>query len=198
MRPNRSGCPANGKLRSAGGPCPLNYLENRDCRVRRRARLGNLSQQGCQLNRGRQRRNWRVRAVERGQRSEPAWLRAHPGLHYFEPEKPPRTQIPRNVWDTGTAGMGDGVNYNSQRNLAKRKLAPRRGFEPQFTAPKAAVLPLDDRGMASQSDSPSSVPVSPPLPQRPLPSPPSPPSPVPFHSSPSSPYRYNEKRKAIW
>src|ERR1039457_259483 len=29
-------------------------------------------------------------------------------------------------------------------------LAPRRGFEPQFTAPKAAVLPLDDRGMASR------------------------------------------------
>src|ERR1017187_2901828 len=52
--------------------------------------------------------------------------------------------------------------------------------------------------MASQSDSPSSVPVCPPLPQRPLPSPPSPPSPVPFHSSPSSPYRYTEKRKAIW
>ncbi len=26
-------------------------------------------------------------------------------------------------------------------------LAPRHGFEPRFTAPKAAVLPLDDRGM---------------------------------------------------
>ena len=25
-------------------------------------------------------------------------------------------------------------------------LAPRHGFEPRFTAPKAAVLPLDDRG----------------------------------------------------
>src|ERR1017187_8543454 len=50
--------------------------------------LGALSQQGCQLQRGCQRRNWRVRAVERGLRSEPAWLRAHPGLHYFEPEKP--------------------------------------------------------------------------------------------------------------
>src|ERR1035438_7746255 len=77
-------------------------------------------------------------------------------------------------------------------------LAPRRGFEPQFTAPKAAVLPLDDRGMASQSDSPSSVPVCPPLPQRPLPSPPSPsvPGPLPFLAL--LPYRYNEKRKAIW
>jgi hypothetical protein len=129
MRPNRSGCPANGKLRSAGGPCPLNYLENRDCRVRRRARLGNLSQQGCQLNQRRQRRNWRVRAVERGQRSEPAWLRAYPGLHSFEPEKPTPTQIPRNVWDRGTARTGGGVNYNRQRNLAKLKLAQ---FDPDI------------------------------------------------------------------
>src|ERR1035441_9951228 len=52
-------------------------------------------------------------------------------------------------------------------------VAPRRGFEPQFTAPKAAVLPLDDRGMASRRDNPSSVPVCSPLPQRP--SPPRPP-----------------------
>ena len=26
-------------------------------------------------------------------------------------------------------------------------VAPRHGFEPRFTAPKAAVLPLDDRGI---------------------------------------------------
>src|ERR1035438_2761832 len=117
--------------------------------------MGALSQQGCQQTRTCQRKNWRVRAVERGQRSEPAWLRAHPGLHYFEPEKPARTQTPRNVWDTATAGTGAGVNYNSQRNLAKRKLAPRHGFEPRFTAPKAAVLPLDDRGI--EGDLSSSV-----------------------------------------
>src|ERR1035441_4117080 len=92
--------------------------------VRKQFRKGRLSQQGCQQTRRRQRRNWRVRAVESGQRSEPAWLRAHPGLHYFEPEKPPPMQIPRNVWDTETAGTGDGVNYNSERNLAKRRLAP--------------------------------------------------------------------------
>src|SRR5260370_25701049 len=30
--------------------------------------------------------------------------------------------------------------------LAAQDLAPRHGFEPRFTAPKAAVLPLDDRG----------------------------------------------------
>ena len=27
------------------------------------------------------------------------------------------------------------------------RVAPRHGFEPRFTAPKAAVLPLDDRGI---------------------------------------------------
>src|SRR5438309_6320642 len=33
--------------------------------------------------------------------------------------------------------------------LILRRLAPRHGFEPRFTAPKAAVLPLDDRGESS-------------------------------------------------
>jgi len=32
------------------------------------------------------------------------------------------------------------------RLTGPQKLAPRHGFEPRFTAPKAAVLPLDDRG----------------------------------------------------
>ena len=31
-------------------------------------------------------------------------------------------------------------------------VAPRHGFEPRFTAPKAAVLPLDDRGISSRWD----------------------------------------------
>src|ERR1017187_9263114 len=66
-------------------------------------------------------------------------------------------------------------------------LAPRHGFEPRFTAPKAAVLPLDDPGMVTRRDSPSSVPVRSPLPQ---------------HQRQiifaPAPYRYNEKRKAIW
>jgi hypothetical protein len=51
-----------------------------------------------------------MRAVENGVRSEPAWLRAHPGLHGFELEKPAQAQLLRNVWDTKTAGNGDGVN----------------------------------------------------------------------------------------
>jgi hypothetical protein len=32
-----------------------------------------------------------------------------------------------------------------------KSLAPRHGFEPRFTAPKAAVLPLDDRGISAGS-----------------------------------------------
>src|ERR1017187_4158733 len=37
------------------------------------------------------------------------------------------------------------------------KLAPRHGFEPRFTAPKAAVLPLDDRGKRRQTTAPLSL-----------------------------------------
>ena len=33
-----------------------------------------------------------------------------------------------------------------RNQLILNDLAPRHGFEPRFTAPKAAVLPLDDRG----------------------------------------------------
>ncbi len=66
---------------------------------------------------------------------------------------------------TECLGYGDGGNgrwrqLEQREKLSKTEnLAPRRGFEPQFTAPKAAVLPLDDRGMASRWDCLSSVPV---------------------------------------
>jgi hypothetical protein len=33
--------------------------------------------------------------------------------------------------------------------FSNKAVAPRHGFEPRFTAPKAAVLPLDDRGNGS-------------------------------------------------
>ena len=59
-----------------------------------------------------------MKAVENGVRSEPAWLRAHPGLHDFELEKPAQAQLLRNVWDTKTAGKSDGVNENGGRTLA--------------------------------------------------------------------------------
>jgi hypothetical protein len=39
------------------------------------------------------------------------------------------------------------LNETGPLKSALGGLAPRHGFEPRFTAPKAAVLPLDDRGM---------------------------------------------------
>src|SRR5713101_6388435 len=38
---------------------------------------------------------------------------------------------------------------------AETGMAPRHGFEPRFTAPKAAVLPLDDRGSKGGKRSPT-------------------------------------------
>ena len=40
-----------------------------------------------------------------------------------------------------------------RNQLILNDLAPRHGFEPRFTAPKAAVLPLDDRGKIDSSQS---------------------------------------------
>ena len=39
-------------------------------------------------------------------------------------------------------------------NAETKAVAPRHGFEPRFTAPKAAVLPLDDRGKWMRRDLP--------------------------------------------
>lgn len=99
---------------------------NRYSREFETVQSGCLSQSGCQLKPTRQRRNWRVRAVERGPRSEPAWLRELPGRAHFEPEKLPGTQIRRNVWDRSAAGKGDGVNDLSARKLRFWKVAPQK------------------------------------------------------------------------
>ena len=58
------------------------------------------------------------------------------------------------------------VKLNHCAGSTYRTLAPRHGFEPRFTAPKAAVLPLDDRGIASRRDCSPSVTVCSPPPQR--------------------------------
>ena len=50
----------------------------------------------------------------------------------------------------GIAGRSRGSPMLSTKlpfQFATEGLAPRHGFEPRFTAPKAAVLPLDDRGI---------------------------------------------------
>jgi hypothetical protein len=127
----------SGRRRHSRLPSPILRQLKASSKTRK---LGSLSQQGCQLNRVRQRRNWRVRAVERGQRSEPAWLSAHPGLRYFEPENSAPTQIPRNVWDTETAGTAGGVNYNSERNLAKLKLAQSPPDKLRFTDNRKSLI----------------------------------------------------------
>lgn len=62
--------------------------------------------------------------VERGQRSEPAWLREHPGWTHFEREKPPGTQMSRNVWEMETARTRDCVNEIEARKLPSGMVAP--------------------------------------------------------------------------
>src|SRR5260370_14941150 len=45
-------------------------------------------------------------------------------------------------------GGGFQAAVHTGLGAALRRLAPRHGFEPRFRAAKAAVLPLDDRGMS--------------------------------------------------
>ncbi len=61
-------------------------------------------------------------------------------------ECPARKNV-RNVADTGAPERRRCCQRNAPPGVGgERNLAPRHGFEPRFTAPKAAVLPLDDRG----------------------------------------------------
>ena len=53
----------------------------------------------------------------------------------------------RNVADTGSCGDWRSCQDNGRGIWCAHGVAPRHGFEPRFTAPKAAVLPLDDRGI---------------------------------------------------
>ena len=50
---------------------------------------------------------------------------------------------------------GARVKLNRCPGSTDRTVAPRHGFEPRFTAPKAAVLPLDDRGLGGMTRSTS-------------------------------------------
>ena len=52
----------------------------------------------------------------------------------------------RSVGDTGGKRKSAAVNKTRPRSWGGDGLAPRQRFELRFTAPKAAVLPLDDRG----------------------------------------------------
>jgi hypothetical protein len=55
---------------------------------------------------------------------------------------------------------GGAVNKKREK-VRDEVLAPRHGFEPRFTAPKAAVLPLDDRGIGKLFSSVASRPLQP-------------------------------------
>ena len=81
---------------------------------------------------------------------EPWGFGLHPSDSAFETERTAHRKYLQNVWDTGGSKKALlSTKTGLEVGIAKR-LAPRHGFEPRFTAPKAAVLPLDDRGMAAQ------------------------------------------------
>ena len=53
--------------------------------------------------------------------------------------------------DSNPRAMGQRVSRSGILMESTQKgVAPRHGFEPRFTAPKAAVLPLDDRGVSGR------------------------------------------------
>jgi hypothetical protein len=52
---------------------------------------------------------------------------------------------------TGRPVLPDSPLNNELRQFVRIQVAPRHGFEPRFTAPKAAVLPLDDRGKCGKA-----------------------------------------------
>ena len=88
------------------------------------------------------------------------WTPGNPSLQLSKPQ-PPSTREMLGI--TATRGSA-AVNENSQTIQGRGTVAPRHGFEPRFTAPKAAVLPLDDRGMRGKMLTPTSLalPVQPP------------------------------------
>ena len=102
---------------------------------------------GCQQTLPVNRRNRRIRKRKRGVRPEPWGLAAHPhdaSLPTGENARRGKTygMLRIRTWET----RGAAVNKTGTWYWGRKELAPRHGFEPRFTAPKAAVLPLDDRG----------------------------------------------------
>lgn len=77
---------------------------------------------------------------------------ADPGGSCWTPGNPTlqleKTELPstREMLGITAASERPAVNENGQAIQGRGTVAPRHGFEPRFTAPKAAVLPLDDRG----------------------------------------------------
>ena len=108
--------------------------------------LGPRPEKPCQQTRVCQRRKWRILGVERGQRGEPWRLRTQAEKVGFELENGRKVQIQANVGDTNGGRGGEVSTKTGSKKYVFKNLAPQPGFEPRFTASKAAVLPLDDRG----------------------------------------------------
>src|SRR5258708_3111207 len=97
------------------------------------------------------RRNRRIRRWKRGVRPQPWGLNAHShdaSLPTGENVRHARTLGMLRIRAKRTSGAT--VNRIGATSLGIKLVAPRHGFEPRFTAPKAAVLPLDDRGKSEE------------------------------------------------
>ena len=127
----------------------LNFSESTDGHwgtVRVRSCLVGLQPpEGCQQMQPVNRRKRRVRRKIGGLRHGPLGFGLLPKRCAFETERPVDSSTCK-MFGIRPAGKCAAVNKNGVASWDGRMLAPRHGFEPRFTAPKAAVLPLDDRG----------------------------------------------------
>ena len=99
--------------------------------------------------------NWRKRRI---------WRRSGPRRAIYMVRQPvsPRSEERRKNYNMFEM-FGMTVRFRGEATLSTKGacefemevVAPRHGFEPRFTAPKAAVLPLDDRGSLGGNDSTS-------------------------------------------
>ena len=95
-----------------------------------------LSGSACQQTRTCQRRKRRVWRVQRGQRTQPWWLRAWPGWRRFQTENRAETQIVANVWD----------NRRPQRAVASSKTGRREVMFLGNGSPRSGIYELLSQG----------------------------------------------------
>ena len=96
------------------------------------------------------RRNQRIGTRKRGIRSQPRGLSPHSqGVSFPTKERTQHAEF-NGMWRIqAKAATAAAVKINGYEISNAQNMAPRHGFEPRLTAPKAAVLPLDDRGVSS-------------------------------------------------
>ena len=101
-----------------------------------------------QHERGVNKRRQRIRTRKPGSQAKPRGFGPVSKPMIFQLENGRKSQKSKNVRHMRGLRHGDGVHKNEAGISEGKMLAPRHGFEPRFTAPKAAVLPLDDRGIS--------------------------------------------------